>query len=304
MTLTSMVEMSQMSTDRMIDPDDDLYDIIKTFEDDKDQGIEVPILLTPSLKIVDGLRRVEAARRFGYNGPLPAKVIDDLEEAVEYIKQTTSGNLSQIRIVEMFLDLDELTESYHFKERSKVIIKAAEDGEKIRGLKPWKGRRKLFVEQLGLSASRLSEAAQFVRMWNYLYTDQERAVYMAVRRTLLAGNNYFIGARNELLRQVPQLYSRYSADYHIDPRTLTNSLRLQLTGTRPDGSKPLKTLEVIKILDNGINALEGVLAALKELSLNQPIDHPEIADLAKRYRSATRLITSISTSLNKMERSK
>jgi hypothetical protein len=61
--LARTVAIDEIIVDRALGPDDDLTDLTQSIDKD---GIQVPILLTQDLELIDGLRRLEALRSLGH----------------------------------------------------------------------------------------------------------------------------------------------------------------------------------------------------------------------------------------------
>ncbi len=301
MTYTQMVEMSKMkSTSRGILVEDDLSDILETFK--QGRGVHTPLLLLPDLTVVDGERRLEAARRDGYDGPLPAKVFDEFEEAVDYIVETGAGS-SQFRLVELYLDLDPLAVAYEARARREGVEarmqqkRATAKGGPgtLRGTAPWLGRRKLFIAKTGMSVNSLNEAMQFIHMRSMLADERDHELYIEARSGVMTGAWGFISARNMLLRKGSMELGRAFMERH--PAKWSTPL----VSTVPEAELRVSVKEQLKMLENGINGLEGIMAGLRGLDHLRLLPQDEVVAVIGRYVAVRKELNKTVHSLKLME---
>jgi hypothetical protein len=136
--------------DRTVAPDDDLTELTQSIDK---TGLQVPILLTQDLELVDGLRRLEAVRRLGHSTVeavvtyMYPMACDALEEAVKH--GLHAKPLTGRRIWEIYTKMQPLlyiTRSFYQRGRAK--------GSKVRSA----GGRLFLAKALGMNSQSLLQA--------------------------------------------------------------------------------------------------------------------------------------------------
>lgn len=110
------LNLSEIITDRVLDPNDDLSPLAKHIND---SGLQIPILVTPNNHLVDGLRRLGATRSLGQS-TIETQAVSLYPHACAWLKKTREHGvealpLTPYRIWEIFKALQPLasiTKSY------------------------------------------------------------------------------------------------------------------------------------------------------------------------------------------------
>ena len=92
-------------TDRKLEPGDDCQDLVA---DIKTNGLRHPILVDENLRLLDGLRRLQA---FKESNEVPVVISDNIPDTMAYLKQV-EHQAKPGRVWRLFSDLDEQRARY------------------------------------------------------------------------------------------------------------------------------------------------------------------------------------------------
>lgn len=244
MNLSRTVPISSIYTDRTLDPDDDVSKLAQSIND---SGLQIPILVGQDLRLIDGLRRMEAVLSLGQT-VIPVNAVTLVLPAMAHIKRTREHGVEAIEMTPRRI--------WRLYKAVKPLMNLSRS-QRMRngnfGKSVYIGGRKEFVDAVGI------DSESYLQACNQLYN--------------LAEENSSAG---ELARELVAL---------VDAKQLTVYMALnRITNQRRRGDIVSPT-EQLAALQTAARTLSGVGFGLTRLgTIDSSIDPQQLNDILADFR--------------------
>lgn len=268
------VPISKLHTTRQLAPGDDLADLAAEAEG---EGIIHPPLVTQSFEIIDGLRRIELARRWLFEGQLQVVVAENFEEIAKYLRDAVEarGTMRPLRVPEIY----EATKPYgrEWMKRQKAVNQRGRIKKQRGGVSESPVR--FLTEALGVPKYAISDGQDFLRLGKLDLNESQRKMWDDLHQRIQNKTLTPSGGRNAMYRywKASELGRPEPAQRYV--RTVKESPRTTVVRSKRD-------LQAVRTL---VGTFEGTAAALSTVSNIREILDPEEAALTlKRLVEARR----------------